>query len=149
MCPSTLFIYSFILMFSLMLFHPKLLWVHARGWGWGCRVFICGHGHRAKKWRTVGQKVTYSGPKSDVRKAEKWRTGQNATLECYNVLHNFQICICVTLLILSISALVLCWGVKYHNCRNLNPLAGKYWYICLCIHPLRICPYHGVPLPNI
>ena len=45
-------------------------------------VFICGHGHRAKKWRTVCQKVTYSGPNSDVRRAEKWRTGQNATLEC-------------------------------------------------------------------
>ena len=52
-------------------------------WG-GVGVFICGHGHRAKKWRTVGQKVTYSGPKYDVRGAEKWRTGQNATLECYN-----------------------------------------------------------------
>ena len=31
-----------------------------------------------------GQKVTYSGPKCDVRGAEKWRMGQNATMECYN-----------------------------------------------------------------
>ena len=94
MCPSTLFSYIFIYLFIYLLiyvfihvficfyvfynfFHPKLLWVHAR-------VFICGHGHMAKKWRTVGRKVTYSGPKSDVRRAEKWCTGQNATFECYN-----------------------------------------------------------------
>ena len=43
------------------------------------------HGHRAKKWRTVGQKMTYSGTKSDVGRAEKCRSGQNATLECYNI----------------------------------------------------------------
>ena len=53
-------------------------------WKTSAWLFICGHRHRAKKWRTVGQKVTYSGPKCDVRVAEKWRTGQNATLGRYN-----------------------------------------------------------------
>ena len=90
-CLSTFYLFIFLFTFSLMLFHPKLLWVHDRGWGgvgWGgvgVGVSICGHGHRAKKWCTVGQKVTYSGPKCDVRGAEKWRTGQNAILECYNM----------------------------------------------------------------
>ena len=51
---------------------------------WG--VFICRHGHRAKKWCTVGQKVTYSGQKCDVPGAEKWRMGQNATFKCYNTI---------------------------------------------------------------
>ena len=67
--------------FFLNAFLPKISWGPRHGVG--VRVIICGHGHRAKKWRTVGQKVTYSGPKCDVRWAEKWRTGQNATLECY------------------------------------------------------------------
>ena len=46
-----------------------------------------------------GQKVTYSWPKSDVRwakmwrmRAENWRTGQNATLECYNGLLSPLLC---------------------------------------------------------
>ena len=70
-----------------MLFHPKLLWVYGRGRGWGVGGRVCSFvGHRAKKWRTVGQNVTYNGPKCDVRGAEKWRTGQNATLECCNLL---------------------------------------------------------------
>ena len=84
MCLSTFHVFILLFTFPLMLFHPKLFWVHYMGGGGG-GGFICGHGHRAKKWRTVGQKVTYSGPKCDVRGAEKWRTGQNATLECYNI----------------------------------------------------------------
>ena len=72
--------FSFYFFFNA--FPPKITLGSWHGVGWG--VFICGHGHRAKKWRTVGQKVTYSGPKCDVRGAEKWRTGQNATSECYN-----------------------------------------------------------------
>ena len=60
-----------------MVFYPKLLGrLDARGWGWGCSVFIWGHGFRAKKWWIVGQKMAHSGPKSDVCRAEKWRTGQ-------------------------------------------------------------------------
>ena len=71
MCLSTFHVFIFLFTFSLMLFHPKLFWVHDMGWGWG--VFICGHGHRAKKWRTVGQNVTYAGLKSDVRaKMQHW-----------------------------------------------------------------------------
>ena len=67
MCLSTfyLFIYfSFYFFFNAFL--PKITlgpwqWVRV-GVLW---VFICMHGHRAKKWRTMGQKVTYSGPKCD------------------------------------------------------------------------------------
>ena len=36
-----------------------LVWV-------GVGVFICGHGHMAKTWRTVGQNLTKAGLKSDV-----------------------------------------------------------------------------------
>ena len=43
-----------------------------------------------------GQKVTHSGPipvvqwvKPEVRKAEKWHTGKNATLECNNFIQGF------------------------------------------------------------
>ena len=79
MCP-TLFIYLFFSTFSLMLFYPKLLWVHARGGG--CALVDMATG--AQKWRAVGQKVTHSWQKSDVRRADKWRTGQNATWECFN-----------------------------------------------------------------
>ena len=59
------------------------------GVGGGWRVLIYGHGHRAKKGSTVGQKVTYNGPKYDERRAEKWRTVQNATLKCYNNRHTY------------------------------------------------------------
>ena len=52
--------------------------------GGGCwSVFICGHGHRAKKWCTVGQKVTKSGPKCDVRRAEN---DARAKMEHYSVI---------------------------------------------------------------
>ena len=46
-------------------------------------MFICGHGHRAQKLCTVGQKVTNSGPKCDVRRAENeaW-----AKIEHYSVI---------------------------------------------------------------
>ena len=78
---------SFIFYFCFNDFLPKIIWVHARDWG----VFICGHGHRAKEWHTVGRIGTCNGPKSDVCRAEKWRTGQNTTLECYNnYVHPFQ-----------------------------------------------------------
>ena len=33
----------------------------------GWRVFICGHGHRATTWRTMGQKLTYVGLARDAR----------------------------------------------------------------------------------
>ena len=77
MCSLTFYLFIYFT-FSLMLFCPKLLWVHARGVGW--RVFICGHGHRAKsdiQWakmgRTVGQNGTYAGLKSDVwAKMQHW-----------------------------------------------------------------------------
>ena len=86
MCLSVFYLFIFLLTFSLMPVYPKLLWVHdGGGGGGGGGMFICGHGHRAKKWRTVGQKVTFSGPQCDARGAEKWRTGQNATLESFSM----------------------------------------------------------------
>ena len=91
--------------------------------GVGVGVFICGHGHRAKKWRTVGQKVTYSGPKCDVRGAEKWRTGQNATLECYNS--------ALRLLIYGAKAMSIC--EEYHGSSHvgteyvLSLIRNKFW----------------------
>ena len=67
-----------------MPFDPKLLWVHGGGGGW---VIICGHGHRAKKWRTVGQKVTYAGLKSDVRaKMQHW-----SVMILYTALEEFDL----------------------------------------------------------
>ena len=73
------FIYlSFNVIFNA--FPPKIACGPCQGLGLGLGVFICGNGHRVKNWRTVGQKVTYSGQKSDVRGAEKRLTGQNATL---------------------------------------------------------------------
>ena len=71
--PFFLFKHCFALFILNLLFLPD-----------GGGVAQNGHSHRAEKWRTLGWKVTYSGLKSDVRRAEKWRTGKNATLECYN-----------------------------------------------------------------
>ena len=79
MCSSTCYIY-FHLFYNA--FPPKIILDPCPGLGW--KMFICGHGHRAKTWRTVGQSLTYSRPKTDVSRAEKWYTCQNATLECFN-----------------------------------------------------------------
>ena len=65
-------------MFSLMLYKCQGV-----GLGWGGRSFV-GMATAPKKWRTVGQKVRYSGPKADVPRNEKWRTDQNVILDCYN-----------------------------------------------------------------
>ena len=78
MCHSIFHVFIFIFTFSLMLFHLELLWVHDMGWGWGCSFVGMATGPKsdvqwAKKWRTVGQNVTYAGLKSDVRaKMQLW-----------------------------------------------------------------------------
>ena len=85
MCLTTFYLFFLLFTFSLMLFHPKLLWVHDREWGVGGGggggvVFIC-----ATQWQGVGMRVGMgggcsSGPKSDVQWAKKWGTvGQNVT----------------------------------------------------------------------
>ena len=37
--------------------------------------------HRAEKWRTVGRTLTYSGPRTYVRRAKKWCMGQNCWIK--------------------------------------------------------------------
>ena len=77
MCLSTFYSFIVLLTFYLILSTQNYFWSMT---GVGVGVFICGHGHRAQKWRTVGQKwrtvgqnVTYAGLKSDVRaKMQHW-----------------------------------------------------------------------------
>ena len=53
------------------------------GGGGGCSFVGMATGpKRDVQW---AKKMTYSGPKCNVREAEKWSTGQNATLECYTI----------------------------------------------------------------
>ena len=141
MCPFVLLIFF---MFSLMLSTqnhfgsmPGVGWVGVWvgvlvGWvGWvGVWVFICGHGHRAKKWRTVGQKVTYSGPISYVRRAEKWRTDQNATLECYIYAyksgHSIDMCIFTPKNILDILSLG-----RHYVCMYVLLMLAKHFIVLI------------------
>ena len=60
MCLSIFHVFIFIFVFSLMSFHPKLLWVHDMGGGGGVHLWA---------W-PQGQKVTYIGPNSDIQWAK-------------------------------------------------------------------------------
>ena len=128
--------FSFYVFFNA--FPPNITLGPWHGVGWG--VFICGHGQRAKKWRTVGQQVTYSGPKCDLRGAEKWRTGQNATLECYDIgqslksrfnCNGFEMR-CYRIVMKAIN--ILYWGLIYYHGLTLIPtwmnnrMNSKVWH---------------------
>ena len=78
-----LFIYIFIYWFICVFFNafpPKITLVRCQGWGWGGGCYFVGMatGSRsdvqwAKKWRTVGQNLTYTGLKSYVwAKMQQW-----------------------------------------------------------------------------
>ena len=83
-CPST-FLSIIFSYFFFNAFLPKITLCPCQGFGVGVEGVHSWTWWQGQKWRTVGQKVTYSGPKSDVRRAEKWRTGQNTKLECYTL----------------------------------------------------------------
>ena len=80
MCPSTLFIYSFIYLCFLWWFSTQYYFGSMPGGGGGgagCSFVGMATGRNsdiqlAKKWRTVGQNLTYAGLKSDI-----WATKQH------------------------------------------------------------------------
>ena len=105
MCLFFIFLFTFSLCFSTQNYVGSMTGGGGGGWG----VFICGHGHRAKKWRTVGQNLTYAGLKSDV-----WAKMQHLSVIIIVTYHNFK---CYRFYNACLITFVLTCAAQTGNCK--------------------------------